>query len=157
MIRVRSALTALVVEGLCAWGLVKLVAVPWWWSILLALPIATVLLLLLNTPPGVEPAWAPPPEPPTAASHLDASTFASRLADAANDPGRYQNRVRPRLASLALAELRKRPQLADLPDLADPRAREALGPRWHTLLTDPKAELPEPGVVLALLTYLEEQ
>lgn len=157
MIRLRHVLTAVLTEVVCAFGLDKLVGTSVWWSALLALPIAAVLLLLLSAPPGVEPSWAAPPEAPTAATHLDASTFAGRLEDAANDQGRYRTRVQPRLAALALAQLRTRPGLADLPDLADPRAVTALGPRWHAVLTDPAATLPEPKTVLALLAFLEEQ
>lgn len=157
MIRVRSILAAVVFEALCAWGLVKLVGMPAQWAVLVALPLAALLLLLLTTPPGVEPSWAAPPEAPTVATHLDASTFAGRLEDASTDQGRYQTRVRPRLAALALTELRKRPGLADLADLRDPRAAEALGRQWHTLLTDPIAHQPEPRILLALLAHLEEK
>lgn len=157
MIRLKSVLTALAVWALCAWALDRLIGTPLSWSVLLALPIAAVLLLMLSTPPGVEPGWAPPPEPPSAATHLDASTFAGRLADAAGDQSRYLSRVRPRLAAVVLAELRGRPGLSDLTDLADPRALDALGPRWHAVLTDPSATLPQPRELLALLAYLEEK
>jgi hypothetical protein len=150
-------LTSVAAEALCAWALERLVGTPLWWSALLALPVAAVLLLFLSTPQGVEPAWTPPPEPPSAATHLDASTLAGRLADASGDQGRYRSRVQPRLAAVALAELRSRPGLADLPDLTDPRAVEALGSRWHAVLTDPTATLPAPRELLALLAHLEAQ
>ena len=120
-----------------------------------ALPI--FLLLLLTTPPGIEPTWTAPPIPPSAAAHLDASTLASRLDDAAVDQGRFRSRVQPRLAALALAKLRGRHGLADLADLTDQRATTALGPDLHRLLTDPAATLPEPPVLQALLNRLEEQ
>lgn len=157
MIGLRSVLTAVAVEALGTWALRELVGTPLWWSVLLALPVAAVSLLLLATPLGVEPAWAPPPEPPSAATHLDASTLAGRLADAAGDQGRYRTRVQPRLAAVALAELRRRPGLAELADLHDPRAAEVLGARWHAVLTDPTATLPQPRELLALLAYLEAQ
>lgn len=157
MIRLKSVLTAIAVWALCTWALERLIGTPLSWSVLLALPVAAVLLLLLSTPPGVEPGWAPPPEPPSAATHLDAGTFAGRLADAAADRSRYISRVQPRLAAVVLAELRRRPGLSDLPGLSDPRALDALGPRWHAVLTDPSATLPQPGELLALLAHLEEQ
>jgi hypothetical protein len=153
----RRIVVAVLVEVALAFLLSRLVGTPLLWSALLALPIAAVLLLLLTTPPGVEPTWAEPPAPPSAATHLEASTLAGRLADAATDTSRFRSRIQPRLAALALATLRRRPALRDLPDLADPRAAEALGPRLHDLLTDPRATLPDPDVLLGLFDRLEEQ
>jgi hypothetical protein len=137
--------------------LTKLVGTPLLWSALIGLPIAAVLLLLLIAPPGVEPTWDDPPAPPTAATHLEASTLAGRLQDASTDTGRFRSRIQPRLAALALAALRRRPDLRDLPDLADPRAADALGPQLYDLLTNPRATLPAPSVLLGLLDRLEEQ
>ena len=148
---------AVLVEIALTVGLAKLVGTPWLWSALIGLPVAGVLLLLLTTPPGVEPTWAELPAPPSASTHLEASTLAGRLQDAATDQGRFRGRIQPRLAALALATLRRRPHLRDLADLADPRAVEALGPRLHDLLTNPAATLPEPKVLLGLLDRLEEQ
>jgi hypothetical protein len=157
VIGLRGIASALATWAVLTFAFVKLVGTPVDWSVLIALPLAGVLLLLLSSPVAIEPSWGAPPEPPSAAAHLDASTLANRLEDAAGDPGRYRSRVQPRLASLALTSLRRRPGLADLSDLADPRAAAALGARWHTLLTDPSATLPEPRVLLALLAQLEEQ
>jgi hypothetical protein len=148
---------AIAVEVVLAVALTKLVGTPAVWSALLALPLAALAYLLLVAPPGIEPAWAPPPEPPAVAGHLEASMLAGRLEDAVADQGRYRTRVQPRLAAVALTALRRRPGLADLPDLTDPRAAAELGPRWHTVLTDPAATLPSPEEVLALLAKLEEQ
>jgi hypothetical protein len=157
MIRLRGILPAIGAQAVLTVGLARLIGTPVVWSALIALPMALVLLLLLSTPAGVEPSWSAPPVPPSAAAHLDASTLASRLDDAATDEGRFRSRVQPRLAALALARLRSRPMLADLPDLADRRAMAALGPELHRLLTDPAARLPEPEALLALLSRLEEQ
>lgn len=156
MIRLPHVLSVLLFAALCAWGLTRLVGIPWWWAALVVLPVAAVLLLLLAAPPGVEPSWAALPEPPNAAVYLDASMFAGRLADAATDQSRYRTRVQPRLAALALTALRRRPGLADLSDLSDPRAVAALGAQWHTALTDRSARQPEPRILLALLASLEE-
>lgn len=157
MIRARAVVAAVGAEVLLTAGLARLVGTPVSWSALIALPVAAVLLLLLTTPPGVEPSWAAPPPSPSAATHLEASTLASRLEDASTDQGRFRHRIQPRLVALALARLRGRPGLADLPDLADPRAAAALGSRLHALLTDPTATLPDPPALLALLERLEEQ
>ncbi|HEX5402348.1 MAG TPA: hypothetical protein VFX16_08615 [Pseudonocardiaceae bacterium] len=157
MIGLRGIASALATWVVLTFAFVKLVGTPVGWSILIALPLAAVLLLLLSTPVAIEPAWGAPPEPPSAAAHLDASTLANRLEDAVADQGRYRSRVQPRLAALALSSLRRRPGLADVLDLSDPRAVTVLGDRWHTLLTDPSATLPEPHVLLALLARLEEQ
>lgn len=154
---VRRVVVAVLAEAVLTFALTELVGTPPLWSALIALPIAAVLLLLLSTPPGVEPTWSDPPAPPTAATHLEASTLAGRLQDAATDAGRFRSRIQPRLAALALARLRRRPALRDLPDLADPRAAAALGPALHDLLTNPRATLPAPQVLLGLLDRLEEQ
>lgn len=146
---------AVIAEIVLAYAITKLVGIPMPWSALVALPLAVLALLIVVTPPGVEPSWAPPPEPPSIAAHLEASLLAGRLEDAAHDQSRYRNRVQPRLASLAVAALRRRPGLGDLTDLGDPRAAAELGPRWYALLTDPAATLPDPAVVLALLERLE--
>jgi hypothetical protein len=156
MIRLRGVIPSVAAEALLTVLLARLVGTPVVWSLLIALPMALVLLLLLSTPAGVEPSWSAPPVPPSAAAHLEASTLASRLDDAAADQSRFRGRVQPRLATLALARLRGRPGLGDLPDLHDQRAKAALGPDFHRVLTDPTATLPEPGALLAMLNRLEE-
>jgi len=157
VIRLRGIIPAIAAQAVLTVALARLIGTPVLWSALIALPMALILLLLLTTPTGVEPTWSAPPLPPSAAAHLDASTLASRLDDAAVDQGRFHGRVQPRLAALALAKLRCRPALGDLPDLADPRAVAALGPELHRLLTDPAATLPPPRALQALLDRLEEQ
>lgn len=157
MIGWRGVVLAVAAEVVLTFALTKLVGTPVLWSVLVSLPLAALVLLVLATPPGIEPAWVPPPEPPAVAAHLEASTLAGRLEDAVNDQGRYRTRVQPRLAAVALSALRRRPGLGDLPDLTDPRAAAELGPRWHSVLTNPTATLPSPEEVLALLAKLEEQ
>ena len=157
MTLLRGVLPALLAEVLLTYVIHKVVGTPVEWSILVALPISVLLVLLLTTPPGIEPTWSPPPEPPSVAAHLDASTLTGRLMDAARDQGRFRTRIQPRLAALALAALKRKPGLGDLTGLDDPRARDALGTRWHAALTDPSATLPERQDLLALLTFLEEQ
>jgi hypothetical protein len=156
MIRLRGIIPAIGAEALLTVLLARLIGTPLAWSVLIALPMALVLLLLLSTPAGVEPSWSAPPTTPSAAAHLEASTLASRLDDAVADQGRFRSRVQPRLATLALARLRGRPGLADLPDLRDRRAETALGPDFHRILTDPAASLPQPDTLLAMLNRLEE-
>ncbi len=156
MIGLRGVLTTVAVGVLLTYALTKLVGTPVVWSALIALPLAILLLLVLVSPPGIEPVWAPPPELPAVAAHLDASMLAGRLEDAVDDQGRYRTRVQPRLAALALTALR-RSGLTDLVDLTDPRAATALGPRWHAVLTDPSATLPSSDELLVLLALLEEQ
>jgi hypothetical protein len=157
VIRLRGIIMAVAAEAVLTAGLARLIGTPVLWATLIAMPMALVLLLMLSTPAGIEPTWTAPPVPPSAAAHLDASTLASRLDDASVDQGRFHGRVQPRLAALALAKLRGRHGLADLPDLADPRAEAALGPQLHRLLTDPAATLPEPKSLAAMLNRLEEQ
>lgn len=153
----RGAVLAVVVTALVTYAVHKVAGLPVQWSVLVALPVGAFVVLLLVTPPGVEPSWAPPPEPPFVVAHLDASTLAGRLEDAATDQSRYRTRVQPRLARIAVTALRRRPGLGDLADLADPRALAALGERWHTALTHPAATLPARTELLALLVFLEEQ
>jgi hypothetical protein len=156
MIRLRVLLPALGCELVTAGLLDRLAGTSPLWSALLALPIALVLAVLLASPAAVEPTWSAPPQPPSPATCMDASTLASRLEDAVTDQSRFRTRVQPRLALLAVSALRRRPGLGDLVDLADPRAATALGPRWHALLTDPAARMPDPNVLSDLLTSLEE-
>jgi hypothetical protein len=157
VIRTRTMVFAVIAEIALTVAFSRLVGTPLTWSALIALPIAAVLLLLLASPPGVEPTWAAPPSLPSAAAYLEASTLGSRLEDAFADQGRFRSRIQPRLAALALAALRRRQGLGDLAYLSDPRAADALGPRWHSVLTDPSATLPEPRALLDMLERLEEQ
>ncbi|HEX3590968.1 MAG TPA: hypothetical protein VHV74_15175 [Pseudonocardiaceae bacterium] len=153
----RAVLPALLAEVLLTYVIHKAVGTPVAWSILVALPVAAFVMLLLTTPPGIEPSWSPPPEPPSVAAHLDASTLTGRLEDAVRDQSRFRTRIQPRLAALALGALKRKPGMGDLTGLDDPRAREALGDTWHTVLTHPSATLPGHDELLALLAYLEEQ
>jgi hypothetical protein len=126
------------------------------WSVVLAALIAVVVLPagLLSDVADME--WAAVPQPPDSASELQASMLSARLAEAAGDQHRFVTRVRPRLQRMALATLRKRPELAGLSSLDDPRARAALGEELHTLLTARDARLPAPKRLAAMLSRLEE-
>lgn len=156
MIRGRAVLAALCCEAALGFGLAKLVGTPVTWSALLALPVSGLVLLALCTPRAIEPSWQPLPAGESAVTFLEASTLATRLADAAADQSRFSSRIQPRLARLAIAWLRQRPGTEDLTDLRDPRAAPALGTELHALLTDPSATLPEPRTVARLLARLEE-
>jgi hypothetical protein len=152
----RAVVSAVLCEAVATATFTRLVGTSVPWSMLIALPIATVLLLLLMSPAAIEPSWAAPPTPRSPAAESQASVLASRLADAYTDQGRFRTRIQPRLAALALGTLRQRRGLADLPGLADRRARDALGADLHRLLTDSTATLPDPATLRAMLDRLME-
>ncbi|HEU5469951.1 MAG TPA: hypothetical protein VFV67_04810 [Actinophytocola sp.] len=132
-----------------------LFAIPVLWAVALSLPAGGLVLLgsLLSGP--LDANWDPVPSGEFSSTDLRASTLAIRLAEAAGDQQRYLTRVRPRLASLALATLRTRPGTSDLTGLDDPRARAALDPELYRLLTDDRTPLPEPARLAELLDRLE--
>jgi hypothetical protein len=154
---VRAVISAIVCDGVATTGLDKLAGTSVAWSMLIALPISALVLLWLLSPTAVEPSWSAVPVARTPAAELQASVLASRLDDAFTDQARFRGRIQPRLAALALGTLRQRPELADLTDLSDRRARDALGAALHTLLTDPTAALPEPTTLRRLLDRLMEE
>lgn len=145
--------SGLVVGAAATW----LAAIPVQWSVAIALPIAALTLLGALLSGSTEPNWAAVPDAPQTAGATQASTLASRLGDAATRPDRFVSRVQPRLRTMALTTLRRRPGTTDLADLDDPRARAALGDELHTLLTDRRATLPRPAELLVLLRKLEDQ
>jgi hypothetical protein len=156
VIGLKAVLLALATEAVLAIGLDVLVGTSVFWSVLISLPVAAFVLVWLSLPGAVEPSWHPLAEPTVTATHLEASTLASRLVDAAADPARFRGRVQPRLATIALARLRQLPDTHDLTDLRDPRAARALGADLHALVTSPTATLPDPARLAALLRELEE-
>jgi hypothetical protein len=153
--RLGAVVAAVAVEVIVAVACAFLLGFGWIWAVLLALPIAAVVLVWRSTSVGIDPSWQPLPDTPTPAAYLEAATLAERLGDAAVDQGRFVDRVQPRLARLVVARLRRHPATADLVDLTDPRAAELLGPQLHELVTDPRATLPAPAVLAALLDRLE--
>lgn len=130
--------------------------VPLHWAILLALVTGVIALLGGRLAGMMDANWEAVPNPVTSAPELHASSLAIRFAEAAEDTDRFRTRVRPRLTRLAIAILRARPGTADLTDLDDPRARDALGADLHALLTDARAVMPGPRQLAAMLARLEE-
>ena len=147
---------AVVAEGALIVLLTKLVGTPVLWSALIGAPIAAVLLLLLTTPPGVEPTWDDPPAPPTAATHLEASTLAGRLQDASTDTGRFRSRIQPRLAALALARCAGGRTCATCPTSPTRGRAGALGPSCTTC-SPPEGHAAGALGPAGLLDRLEEQ
>ncbi|MFD0202160.1 MULTISPECIES: hypothetical protein [Saccharothrix] len=127
------------------------VGAPWLWAVALSLPVGGLALLVARLPRATDILWAPAPAHVSTATSVQASTLASRLAEAAVDQDRFVNRVQPRLRRLAEARLR---QQHGLHDIHHPKAREVLGDDLHRLLTDPKAPLPEPSKLADLLEDL---
>ena len=156
MIRLRAVVVALLTEVVFAVGLAFLLGTNVFWSVSVALPVAALVLLGMSLPRSVEPSWHAPPEPVTGPSYLGASTLASRLSDAVTDQHRFRRRIQPRLARLALAQLRRRPGTEDMIDLSDSRALSVLGPELHRLVTDPGSTMPEPKDLTEYLRQLED-
>ncbi|MCE6994427.1 hypothetical protein LZG04_06340 [Saccharothrix sp. S26] len=127
------------------------VGAPWLWAVAIGLPVGALALLVARLPRATDVQWAPQPTTTSTATHVQASTLASRLAEAAVDQDRFAKRVQPRLRRLAEARLR---QVHGVPDLHDPKARAVLGDELHRLLTDPQAPLPEPARLADLLEKL---
>jgi hypothetical protein len=151
----RSVVSAIAVAVLAALFAAQLMAVPLGWAIVLGLPLGGVVLVGTLLSGAMDANWEPVPAPSVIPSELHASTLATRLAEAASDRHRFTTRVQPRLRRLAVATLRGRPDTTDLTSLADPRAKDALGPDLYSLLTDPAARLPEPRRLAELLDRLE--
>lgn len=146
----RAVALAVAAVAVTAFVLVR-VGAPWWWAVVLALPVGGLALLASRLPRATDVVWAPPPVTVSTATSAQASTLASRFAEAAVDQDRFVNRVQPRLRRLAEARLR---QVHGVHDIHHPRARAVLGDDLHRLLTDPKAPLPEPSKLADLLENL---
>jgi hypothetical protein len=152
-VRPRKAVAlALGVTVLAVAGLRVLVGVTPFWSVLIGVPILAFTLLWLLAPAGAEPIWQPLPDPSAKATEHLAASLDSRLAEAHEYPTRFQRRLQPRLARLALVKLRR----AGIEELHDPRAPAVLGADLHRLVTDPNATLPGPAATAALFATLEE-
>jgi hypothetical protein len=130
--------------------------VPFWWALLVSLPPAAAVLLTALYTDVFDQDWTPEPDLPVSSVCLHASQLGDRLGQAATDPYRFSSRVQPRLRRLALTSLRRNPDTADIEDLHDPRAREALGADLHELLTAQSARLPKPDEFAAMVRRLEE-
>ncbi|SDG78354.1 hypothetical protein SAMN05216553_111221 [Lentzea fradiae] len=82
--------------------------VIWWlgasppWAAALAVPLTAFALLVGRTPRATDVVWSAEPTPPGTISTAQASTLAGRLAEAAEDQRRYQERFRARFARLGI-------------------------------------------------------
>jgi cell division protein FtsW (lipid II flippase) len=146
----RATTLGVVVAAVTAFVLVR-VGAPWHWAVLIALPVGALALFVARLPRATDVVWTPLPATISTATFVQASTLASRLAEAAVDQDRFVTRVQPRLRRLAEARLR---QQHGVHSLQDPRARDLLGADLHRLLTDPTAPLPEPSKLADLLENL---
>jgi hypothetical protein len=152
-VRPAVAAPASVVTGIvAAFGMSFFGGIAVEWSALFAVPVTVFVYLVLQSPIGVEPVWAPLPDPHGRATEHMAASLASRLAEAADSPGRYRTRLQPRLAALATAKLRR----AGIDELYDPRAPAVLGDDLYRLVTDPDATMPDPRTATAMFARLEE-
>lgn len=92
--------------------------VIWWlgasppWAAVLAVPLTAFALLVGRVPRATDVVWSAEPPAASTISTAQASTLASRLAEAAEDPRRYQERFRARFARLGI-------DAAELPDPKD--------------------------------------
>ena len=82
--------------------------VIWWlgasprWATALAVPPTAFAVLVTRLPRATDIVWSSAPPPPGSISSAHASTLATRLAEAAENPRRYQERFRARLARLGI-------------------------------------------------------
>lgn len=152
----RAIAVTLVCTALAALFANYVFVVPLVWAIVLSLPVAAVVLLLTLLSGSADANWEAEPGPGAIAVELQASMLAARLSEAAQDQHRFVTRMQPRLARIALASLRRRPETVDVSTVDDPRARAALGPELHRLLTDRTATLPNPRRLATMLARLED-
>jgi hypothetical protein len=154
--RGRSALIGLLCTVLAGFLAHQLFGVPLHWAILFGLATGSIAMLGALLAGMMDANWEAVPNPVTSAPELHASSLAIRFAEAADDHQRFKTRVRPRLCRVALAILRARPGTEDITSLDDPRARAALGPELHAVLTDDRAAMPGPRQLSTMLARLEE-
>lgn len=85
------------------------------WAAALAVPPTAFGVLVTRLPRATDIVWSADPPPPGTISSAHASTLASRLAEAAGNPRRYQERFRARLRRLGIdaAEMPDPGQLAE--------------------------------------------
>ncbi|MGI5503031.1 hypothetical protein [Lentzea sp. CA-135723] len=93
------ALVVGVVIGVVVW----LLGVPGEWAVVLAVPPTAFAVLVSRLPRATDVLWVSAPPPPASISTGHASTLASRLEEAADDPRRYDERFRARLERLGIA------------------------------------------------------
>ncbi|MEU0880692.1 hypothetical protein ABZ345_18975 [Lentzea sp. NPDC005914] len=82
------------------------------WATALAVPPTAFAVLVTRLPRATDVVWSSEPPPPGSISTAHASTLASRLQEAAENPRRFQDRFRGRLQRLGI-------DAAELPDPED--------------------------------------
>jgi len=82
------------------------------WATALAVPPTAFAVLVTRLPRATDIVWSSEPPPPGSISTAHASTLASRLQEAAENPRRFQERFRGRLRRLGI-------DAAELPDPED--------------------------------------
>jgi hypothetical protein len=134
------------------------VAVPWAVAVLAGLAVGLLVALARLLPTADDGALAPPQTSVVTVSPGlgDLSALLFTLDGAARDPDRFEHRVRPRLAALAVELLWQRHAV----DWRTPEGRAAaaglLGPATTELLTAPRGALtPTPATVNRWLDELE--
>ncbi|MFC0114469.1 hypothetical protein [Kibdelosporangium aridum] len=147
-----AVLIAIVIGAVIAVLAGWLMAMPVFWSIVVALPISAVTVMALVALGVAAPSWQSLPIPDETLTMHQASSLSSRLAEAAKDPGRFRTRIQPRLRRLAADTLRRKGV-----SLGDDRARDVLGDELHALITKRDAQLPSPDRLAELLGRLEEK
>ena len=85
------------------------------WATALAVPPTAFGVLITRLPRATDIVWSADPPAPGSISTAHASTLASRLAEAAENPRRYQERFRARLQRLGIeaAEMPAPEELAE--------------------------------------------
>lgn len=104
--RTALALGVGVIIGVAIW----LLGAEPFWATALAVPPTALAVLVSRLPRTTDIVWSSDPPAPGSISTAHASTLASRLAEAAENPRRYQERFRTRLQRLGI----------DVKDLPDP-------------------------------------
>lgn len=129
-----------------------LMVMPVFWAVMVAIPVAAVTGLATLAAGVAAPQWVTSPAPDESLTTNQASALSSRFAESATDPGRFRNRLQPRLRKLAADTLRHRGI-----SLEDNRAEHVLGAELYALITDRDARLPSPRRLGELLARLEEK
>ncbi|WP_052684340.1 hypothetical protein [Lentzea aerocolonigenes] len=92
------ALAVGVIIGVAIW----LLGAEPFWAAALAVPPTAFAVLVSRLKRATDIVWSSEPPPPGSISTAHASTLASRLAEAAESPRRYQERFRTRLQRLGI-------------------------------------------------------
>ena len=96
--KIALALAVGVIIGVVIW----LLGASPMWATALAVPPTAFGVLVTRLPRATDIVWSSDPPAPGSISSAHASTLASRLTEAAENPRRYQERFRARLARLGI-------------------------------------------------------